>query len=204
MKKQAEKQSETHVEKIKEVDKYLEKGLIAIFHAENQIYKGLKTMADESASNELSEIFQAHREETEKQIERLKKISNLLEIDLENSHNEEKEKEGIVDKGKNMVKHMLHIDANAVNETMEWLISKGKKTLGYLSDRENTGDLAIAAGAQLIEGFEILSYKALCALAKKQGHRDVFNLLKESLAEEKEALGKVQKYFDKDLQKLTD
>ncbi len=184
-----------------ETSHYLEMGLIACFQAENQIYEGLKTMVRESSSKELSHIFQDHRVETEQQIKRLKKIAEILGINLEKSAVEEKE--GFLDKGKEILKTLLMHDPHAVNETMAWLISQGKKVLGYLGDNEKTSDIALSAGARLIEEFEVGAYKVLCALAKKLDHPEVLKLLQESLKEEQHAFDKLGKYVDKAVEHLS-
>lgn len=188
------------MQKQTQLNQYLESGLIAIFQAENQINEGLKTMIKETSSSDLKEAFIQHQNETEEQIKRLKKIASILDIELEKSPISEKE--GILEKGKEMAKSLLTIDKKTTNKVMEGLISKGKETLGYLGDSEEGVDLAIAAGAQLIEEFEIISYRALEVLAKKSGNEEVAKLLKKSLKEEEKAWESVRDYFEDNVEKI--
>ncbi len=181
-------------------NRYLEAGLNAIFVAENQIYEGLKVMIKESSSSDLEEIFIQHQKETEEQIKRLKKIADIMDIEFEKSH--ASEKEGIIEKGKEMAKSLLAIDKKATDGVMEGLISKGKEILGYLKDNEEGGDLAIAAGAQLIEEFEVISYRTLEVLAKKTDNDEVAKLLRKSLKEEEKAWDSLRNYFDKNIENI--
>src|SRR6201999_2088592 len=50
-----------------------------IYYAEKQIYKSLPKMAKAANSNQLRAAFEKHHDETERQIERLEKIFDLID-----------------------------------------------------------------------------------------------------------------------------
>ena len=50
-----------------------------VLHAEKQILKALPKMAKAASSDKLRAAFEAHRDETEQQIERLERIFQLIE-----------------------------------------------------------------------------------------------------------------------------
>ena len=48
-----------------------------VYHAEKQILRALPKMAKAAESEELRQAFQTHREETERQVERLEQVFEL-------------------------------------------------------------------------------------------------------------------------------
>lgn len=183
-----------------QLNKYLETGLIAIFQAENQINEAVEHMIKEVASSDLKEALERHQKETDEQINRLQKIAEMMSIDLEKSRIAEKE--GIIEKSKELAKGLLSMDMKASNKIIQGLISQGKEILGYLAEDKEGKDLGIAAGAQLIEEFEVISYRALRALAKKSENEEIAKLLEATLQEEQKAWEAMKNYLDQNMEKI--
>lgn len=188
------------MQKHAQLSKYLESGLIAIFHAENQIYEGLNVMIKEASSSHLKDSLKNHQQETEEQINRLKQIAEMEDIELEESRTSEKE--GLLEKGKEVAKNLLSLNTKVTHKLTEGLISQGKEILNYLTDSEGGKDLAIVASALLVEEFEVISYKALCVLAKKSENEKIVELLEETLKEEENARDTLKEYLDKHIEKV--
>lgn len=181
------------------LNRYLEIGVRSIYHAEQQICESLLPMANQSSSSELQKIFKKHHRETEHQIERLRQVADSLCIDLDKSRIAKEE--GIVNKSKEAVKTLLTMNPSVKNKALEGLIEQGKEILSAIGDDDKEMiDLALAAGAQLIEEFEVISYHTLLALAAKVGNKTVANLFKKTLEEEEEAFKALKKQFEKKLE----
>jgi ferritin-like metal-binding protein YciE len=144
--------------KLTSVSKLLEDQLKDLYNAENQLVKALPKMAKASSSEGLKEAFVSHLEETRGQVERLDEIGKLLGVKLT---------------GKKCV-------------GMEGLIEEGKEAL-EAEGQEGVLDLALIAGAQKVEHYEISAYGSARALAEQLGQADVVALLQESLDEESAA-----------------
>ena len=132
--------------------------------AEKQITKALRQMARKSTNETLSEAFEQHRDETERQIERLEETFGLLELRPRASRCEGMS--GIIDEGK----EILHEDA-----------SPGVR------------DALMIAAAQKVEHYEIATYGTLCTWAKMMERDDIEKLLQETLSEEKKTDEKLTK-----------
>jgi ferritin-like metal-binding protein YciE len=144
--------------KIPSIEKLLEDQLKDIYSAENQLVKALPRMAKASAADGLKEAFTAHLEETRGQVARLDEVAKLLGVKLT---------------GKKCV-------------AMEGLIEEGKEVIDAEGPAEVI-DLALIAGAQKVEHYEISAYGSARALAEQLGHSEVASLLQESLDEESAA-----------------
>src|SRR5688572_25712863 len=64
----------------KTLDDLFEEGLKDIYDAETQLTKALPEMVKASENEELADIFRTHLQQTERQIERLEKIFERLDI----------------------------------------------------------------------------------------------------------------------------
>jgi ferritin-like metal-binding protein YciE len=144
--------------KILSIEKLLEDQLKDIYNAENQLVKALPKMAKASSAQGLKEAFTSHLEETRGQVERLDRIGKLLGIKLT---------------GKKCA-------------GMEGLIEEGKEAL-EADGPEGVIDLALIAGAQRVEHYEISAYGSARALAEQLGQSEIAELLQESLDEESAA-----------------
>lgn len=126
-----------------------------IYHAERQILRKLPKMAKNANSQELSDAFLTHKDETEGQIERLEQIFEML---------------GKRAQGK-------------VCEAMKGMLEEGEEVIEDFGDSEAL-DAGLLAAAQTVEHYEISRYGTLKAWAKQLGMRDAEKLLDETLKEE--------------------
>ena len=143
----------------KTLNELLEEGLKDIYSAEKQLVEALPQMAQAADSEDLQEAITNHLEQTQKQVSRLEKIFNRLNIS----------KEG----GEKCV-------------AMEGLIEEGKKILTEF-DRSPVRDSALIIGAQKIEHYEIAAYGSLRELADVLREDKIVDILQRTLDEEEEA-----------------
>ncbi|MFT2009465.1 ferritin-like domain-containing protein [Pontibacter sp. 13R65] len=127
-----------------------------IYSAENQITKALPVMMEACSSDKLRTAFQDHLEMTERQIDRLDRVFELMGQKASGEHC--KAMEGIIKEAESMMKE------KAEAEVM---------------------DAALIASAQRVEHYEIAAYGTVCTYAKQLGLTDVMDLLHETLEEEK-------------------
>jgi ferritin-like metal-binding protein YciE len=147
--------SRSNVMKIENLEKLLENELKDLYSAESQLLKALPKMAKAAVSPRLKEAFTTHLEETEGQVERLEKVSELLEIRLT---------------GKKC-------------KAMEGLLEEGKEVL-EAEGPDAVIDTALIAAAQRVEHYEISGYGTARALAEFLGHEEAAGLLQQTLEEE--------------------
>lgn len=126
-----------------------------IYHAERQILRKLPKMAKNANSQELTDAFMTHKDETEGQIERLEQIFEML---------------GKRAQGK-------------VCEAMKGILEEGDEVIEDFGDSEAL-DAGLLAAAQTVEHYEISRYGTMKAWAKQLGMRDAEKLLDATLKEE--------------------
>jgi len=127
------------------------------YDAEKQILKALPKMAKAVESEELRAAMEEHHAVTEKQVERLEEIFQMLDKPA---------------RGKKCL-------------AMEGLLKEGSELLK--EDAEPAVlDAAIIAAAQKVEHYEIAAYGTLATYAEILGYEDAKELLGETLEEEKE------------------
>jgi ferritin-like metal-binding protein YciE len=129
-----------------------------ILNAERQLTKALPKMAKGAADEKLQEAIERHLEETQGQVERLEQVFKLL---------------GKPARGKSC-------------EAMEGLIAEGAEVLEEDAE-EPVLDALLIASAQKVEHYEIATYGTLCTWAETLGLDEAAELLKQNLAEEKNA-----------------
>lgn len=143
-----------------------------IYYAENQITKALPKMASKATSAELRKGFEAHLTETKAQIKRLDQVFKLCG---EKASGEKCPAiDGILEEGAELMEEI-----------------KPGQTL----------DAAMIAAAQAVEHYEIARYGALVAWAKELGMTDARNLLRDTLAEEKDTDSKLNRLAEDKLNK---
>ncbi|MCU7695450.1 ferritin-like domain-containing protein [Haoranjiania flava] len=128
-----------------------------IYWAENNLLKALVKMRKASTSKQLAASFEKHHGETQVQLDRLKQIFELL--------------------GKKPVGKKC--------EAMAGIIEEGK---GVIEDTEGdtmTRDAGLILAAQKAEHYEIATYGTLRVFAQHMGHTEVYDLLTQTLDEEK-------------------
>jgi len=133
-----------------------------IYDAERQLVKALRKMAKAASADDLRNAFEEHLAQTEGQINRLESV--FEEFDLK-------------PKGRTC-------------EAMKGMVEEGKTVMDSAAD-EATGDAGLIAAAQKVEHYEIASYGCLATWARQLGNDNAARLLRETLAEEKNADAKL-------------
>ena len=126
------------------------------YYAEKQILKALPKMAKAAKDAESKKAFETHRDETERQIERLEQVFELCEVPARDK----------------------------TCEAMVGILEEGKEVMEEYADSEAL-DAGLIASAQAVEHYEIARYGTLKALAMQLGMKHAAKLLDETLAEEK-------------------
>jgi ferritin-like metal-binding protein YciE len=129
-----------------------------VYDAEKQIVKALPKLAKAAEAEELSEALNSHLEQTRNQVSRLEEIFQLVATNA---------------KGKPC-------------KGMKGLLEEGNETIQE-EDEGPLRDLAIIAGCQKVEHYEISAYGTLRTIAEQLELEDVIELLQQTEAEEKEA-----------------
>ena len=143
---------------VKSVQDLLVDELRDIYHAEKQLVKALPKMAKAAKSDKLRQAFEDHLQETKGQVERLEQVFEKLDTR----------------------------SRSKPCEAMEGLIEEAKEMMDEIKTPEVL-DAALIVGAQKVEHYEIASYGSVHALAQALGHKEVAQLLEQTLGEEKEA-----------------
>jgi ferritin-like metal-binding protein YciE len=128
-----------------------------LYSAEQQLVKALPKLVKSAETDELSEAFANHLEETKNHVTRLEEVFESLD---ENP------------KGKKCV-------------GMEGIVKEGAETIDEFEGK--VLDAGLIAAVQRVEHYEIAAYGSVCAYAKLLDRSDDLNLLKETLEEEKRA-----------------
>jgi ferritin-like metal-binding protein YciE len=142
----------------------LENELKDLYSAESQLVKALPKMAKAASTAGLKKAFTSHLAETKGQVERLRKVGDLLDMKLT---------------GKKC-------------KAMEGLIEEGKEVLDA-DGPEAVIDAALIAAAQRVEHYEISGYGTARALAEHLGQPQAAKLLQLTLDEESAADEKLTK-----------
>ena len=128
-----------------------------IYWAEKHLTKALPKMRKAATSAELGNAFENHLTETEKQIERIEQVFEMLDM---------------TPRAKKC-------------EAMDGLVTEAQNLMDELPKGSMARDAGLIIAAQKVEHYEIAAYGSLCQLAKTMGKNDVANLLGETLEEEK-------------------
>lgn len=141
--------------------KFFVEELKDLYWAENALLKDLPKMQAAATSEELAKSFEKHTEETKQHISRLEKIFDKLG----------EKAEGIK------------------CEAMEGILKEGKSIIEDTSRDSMTRDAGLVLAAQKVEHYEIATYGTLKVFASHMGHKEVENLLGETLDNEKATNG---------------
>lgn len=166
----------------KQMERFFEMALRRLANAESQTYDELELAAEKACSATLKEAFSRHRRETALQIERLEDVFEMLGIDP--TKTKIGEAEGVLEKGKEMVKSLATMEFVGKSKSMEGVIDEANEMMKYFADT-STLDFVLIAGAKAIEAEEIAAYEVLCLIAEENGLRGVAELLETSLEEER-------------------
>ena len=149
----------------KTLDNLFHDTLKDIYYAEKKILATLPKMAKAAQNDVLTAAFEKHRAETERQVERLERVFDLIDKKAQGKTCDAII--GITDEGAEIMKDY-----------------KGSPAL----------DAGLIAAAQAVEHYEISRYGTLRTWAEELGLNDAVSLLQETLDEEKatdEALTKI-------------
>ena len=127
-----------------------------IYYAEKAILKALPKMAKKASSKKLETAFTRHEKETQKQVQRLEQVFEIL--------------------GKR--------PAGKKCPAIDGIIEEGEEVMKEAKD-DTIRDAAMLAAAQSVEHYEISRYGTLVAWAEKMGMPDAVKLLQATLDEEK-------------------
>jgi len=127
-----------------------------IFDAEKQLVKALPKLAKACESQELAEALRTHASETEQQVSRLEEVFGIV---------------GAPAKGKPC-------------KGMKGLLEEGDEAAKQ-EDKGEMRDLAIIAGAQRVEHYEMAAYGTVRTLAEQLGLEEAVELLRQTEEEEK-------------------
>ena len=130
-----------------------------IYWAEKHLTKALPKMKKSATSEELATAFEDHLAVTEKQIERVEKVFELLDM---------------TPRAKKC-------------EAMEGLVKEAQNIMEELPKGSSVIDAGLIIAGQKVEHYEIAAYGSLVQLAKTMGENEVANLLQLTLDEEKQA-----------------
>jgi ferritin-like metal-binding protein YciE len=136
--------------------------------AERNILEALQEQSEESSRPDLQKAFDSHRQQTEKQIQRLEQAFESLE-----EQPEETECKGI-----------------------QGLISEHDE-FKEESPSEDILDIFNAGAACKVEHYEIAAYTSLINLAQQMGHKKAVRLLNQNLKEEQQTLKKMEGFIKK-------
>ena len=143
---------------IKTMDELFVATLKDIYYAEKQILKALPGMVKKANDSELKKALEAHRKETEGQVERLDQVFKMLDEPA---------------RGKKC-------------EAIEGIIAEAKEHMEEI-ENDQVLDAGMISSAQAVEHYEICRYGTLIEWAKDLGHNDAIKLLQQTLDEEKNA-----------------
>ena len=141
-----------------------------IYYAEKAILKALPKMAKKATSKKLQTAFTKHESETEKQVERLEQVFELL---------------GKRASGKKC-------------PAIDGIIEEASEVMKEAED-DMVRDAAMLAAAQSVEHYEISRYGTLVAWAAKMNMQKVEKLLQTTLDEEKATDAKLTELADMEI-----
>jgi ferritin-like metal-binding protein YciE len=144
-------------------------GLTDMLSAERQLVEALGQQAEESSRPDLKKAFERHREQTQKQIERLEQCFELLGEELE-----ETECKGI--KG-------------LIEEHDTFMADEGPS--------QDIADIFNVGAATKVERYEISAYEELIRLADLMEHKKASKLLNQNLKEEQQIAKKMESFGKK-------
>jgi ferritin-like metal-binding protein YciE len=133
-----------------------------IYDAEKQLVKALPKLAKAAQSEDLAEALRNHLRETEEQVSRLEEVFAAV---------------GVPAKGKPC-------------KAMKGLLEEGNEAIQE-GDAGALRDLAIIAGGQRVEHYEMSAYGTARAIAEQLGLNNAVDLLQQTEDEEKQADAKL-------------
>jgi ferritin-like metal-binding protein YciE len=139
----------------KKLDELFHEALKDIYFAEKKILTALPKMAKAAQSEELTQAFQKHEEQTKEHVTRLEKVFELIDE---------------APRGKNC-------------PAIIGIIGEGEEIIEEFEDSPAL-DAGLVGAAQAVEHYEIARYGTLKAWAREMGLDDAVSLLQKTLEEE--------------------
>lgn len=139
-----------------------------IYYAENELLDALSQLADQTKDEDIAQAFRDHREETERHVQRLDRVFEMLDRDPERE-----ECEGI-----------------------EGLLEE-HETFAEEGPDQQVLDLHNLVAGQKTEHYEIAAYGNLALIADRLGMDEAGDILHENLEEEEAALDKLSSLTDR-------
>lgn len=130
-----------------------------IYWAEKHLTKALPKMKKSATSEELATAFEDHLAVTEKHIERVEKVFELMNL----------------------------TPRSKKCEAMEGLVKESQRVIEDFPKGSAAMDAGLIISAQKAEHYEIAAYGSLVQLAKTMGQNEIADLLQQTLDEEKQA-----------------
>lgn len=153
--------------KITNLEQLLEDELKDIYSAENQLLKALPRMAEAAESKDLRASFEKHLEQTQTHVQRIEEICRDLKVE----------------------------PSGKTCAGMGGLIKEGEEVIE--SDMEpEPKQAALIGAAQRVEHYEIAAYGTARAHAKQLGYVKAFEVLTQTLNEEKETDQKLTQFAE--------
>ncbi len=143
--------------------------LTDMLSAERQLVEALQKQSEESSRPDLQKAFDAHRTQTDKQVERLEQCFEEL-----GEEPEETECRG-----------------------MKGLIEEHDSFMEEEEPSEDLADIFNVSAATKVEKYEITAYEGLIRMADMMGHKKVSRLLSQNLKEEQQTLKKMESFSKK-------
>ena len=141
------------------MDKLFTDQLRDIYYAEKLLRRTLHKMAKSATTETLQESLESHQEETQRHIERLENIFDLLGRKAQTKR----------------------------CEAMDGLKKETDLLIAETLNGTYTRDVGLIISAQKIEHYEIAAYGCLTKLARTYGMKEVAGILHQTLEEEKSA-----------------
>ncbi|MBA4850133.1 ferritin-like domain-containing protein [Emticicia sp. BO119] len=134
-------------------------GLKDLYWAENHLAKALPKMSKAATSEDLKIAFETHHNETEKHVNRLERIFEIIGEKIQAKK----------------------------CPAMEGLLQEGDEIVNSTETRSFVRDCGLIMAAQKVEHYEIASYGTLRNIARILGYFEVAEILQTTLDEEGEA-----------------
>lgn len=135
-----------------------------VYYAEKKLTKAIPQMEAKATNPTLKKGLKAHLKQTEGQVTRLEEVFKLCDTK----------------------------PAAEKCDAIEGLVKEAESLMKDITDAE-TRDAAIIAAAQAVEHYEIARYGALISWADLLGMEDAKNILRDTLAEEKDEDSKLSR-----------
>ncbi len=144
-------------------------GLTDMLDAEQKLVEALGKQAGECSRPELQKAFESHQQQTEKQVERIRQVFELIDEEPEDT------------------------DCKGI----EGLIEEHDSFMEEEEPSEDLADMFNVSAASKVESYEIQGYMSLIQLGTLLGETKAVRLLNQNLKEEQQTLKKMEAFSKK-------